>query len=100
MHHAVKRHIACLVITAMLVALYGVPALAQIDQHKEEIQAEAMLADALVVRPLGALSTIAGFAAFIISLPFSAWGGNVDKAYQKMVVEPAKFTFKRPLGEF
>jgi len=67
---------------------------------EEEITTENMVADALIVRPLGVCATILGVGFFIISLPFSALGGNVKEAGKKLIVAPAKFTFKRPLGEF
>jgi len=43
---------------------------------------------------------VVGTAVFIVSLPFSALGGNTKIACQKLVKDPAKFTFKRPLGDF
>jgi hypothetical protein len=67
---------------------------------EEEITTENMVADAIIVRPLGVVATILGAGFFLISLPFSALGGNVKEAGQKLVVAPAKFTFQRPLGEF
>lgn len=73
---------------------------AQAALIQEEITTENMVADALIVRPLGICATILGAGFFIISLPFSALGGNVKEAGQKLVAAPAKFTFKRPLGEF
>ena len=66
----------------------------------DEITTENMVADAIIVRPLGVVATILGAGFFIISLPFSALGGNVKEAGKKLVVAPAKFTFQRPLGEF
>jgi len=41
-----------------------------------------------------------GCAVFIVSLPFSLLGGNTKQASQKLVKDPASFTFVRPLGEF
>ena len=73
---------------------------AQAVLQEEEISTENMVADAIIVRPLGIIATILGVGFFIVSLPFSALGGNVKEAGQKLVVAPAKFTFKRPLGEF
>ncbi len=61
---------------------------------------EAMLADTLVARPVGLVTTVVGSAVYVVSLPFSLLGGNEKQARQKLVVEPAEFTFKRPLGEF
>ena len=73
---------------------------AQATIKDEEISTENMVADALIVRPLGIIATILGAGLFVISLPFSALGKNVKEAGEKLVVAPAKFTFTRPLGEF
>ena len=73
---------------------------AQAAIQDDEISTENMVADALLVRPLGICAVILGAGLFVISLPFSALGGNVKEAGQKLVVAPAKFTFTRPLGEF
>ena len=59
----------------------------------------AMFADGLLVRPLGLGAMVLGAATWVGTLPFSALGGNLDEATQKLVVEPAQFTFTRPLGE-
>jgi hypothetical protein len=36
---------------------------------------------------------------FIASLPFSVLGRNVKTAAKTLMIEPAKFTFVRPLGD-
>ena len=59
----------------------------------------AMLADTVLVRPFMLVSTVVGLATFIVTLPFSALGGNVGEAGNTLVMEPAKYTFVRPLGE-
>ena len=61
---------------------------------------EAMVADTLIARPIGLLTTVVGSAIYVISLPFSLLGGNEEMAREKLVKEPASYTFKRPLGEF
>jgi len=66
----------------------------------ESGSAEAMVADALVARPIGLVSTVVGSAVYVVSLPFSLLGGNEKQAREKLVKEPSAFTFKRPLGEF
>jgi len=58
-----------------------------------------MLADTVLVRPFMLVSTIVGAATFVVTLPFSALGGNIGEAGNTLVVEPAKYTFLRPLGE-
>lgn len=56
--------------------------------------------DLLLVRPLGLVSTVAGTGVFILSLPFTWLGGNVDDAARVLVADPGKYTFVRPLGDF
>jgi hypothetical protein len=71
--------------------------------YKQPVQqrsAAAMAVDAIAVRPLGIVATALGTGLFIVSLPFSALGGNVGEAADALVVAPAKFTFTRPLGEY
>lgn len=60
--------------------------------------AGAMAADLLVARPLGVVLTAVGAATFVVSLPFSALGGNIPAAAQNLVVKPGKATFVRCLG--
>ena len=57
-----------------------------------------MLADTFMVRPFMLVSTVFGVATFVVTLPFSALGGNIGEAGNTLVVEPAKYTFVRPLG--
>lgn len=60
----------------------------------------AMAVDLVLVRPLGMVGTVLGATGFIVSLPFSAAGGNAAEAARKLVVEPVKYVFARPLGHF
>lgn len=69
------------------------------DDKAADVSAEAMIADAVMLRPLGLAATVAGTAMFVVSLPFSLLTKRVDKAAQKLVVAPAKYTFTRPLGQ-
>ncbi|VAW72722.1 hypothetical protein MNBD_GAMMA15-1880 [hydrothermal vent metagenome] len=58
-----------------------------------------MLADAFMIRPFMLVSTIITTATFVVTLPFSAIGGNAGEAAQTLVAEPARYTFVRPLGQ-
>ena len=69
------------------------------DMVNEEPTGGTMLADAFMVRPFMLVGTILGTATFVVTLPFSLLGGNVGEAGKKLVVEPAAYTFVRPLGE-
>jgi len=69
------------------------------DAYPEHPPSEAaMMTDALIVRPLMLGVTAFGLATFIVSLPFTAPGGNVQAAGERLVAEPARETFLRPLG--
>ena len=57
-----------------------------------------MTGDLVVARPAMLAATLIGATVFVLSLPFSAWGGNAEQAAQTLVVEPAKNTFFRCLG--
>jgi hypothetical protein len=70
------------------------------SDEAEEPTAGTMLADTVMVRPLTLVGTAVGVVAFVVTLPFSALGGNVGEAGQILVVDPAKYTFIRPLGVF
>ena len=65
---------------------------------EDEPSALAMTGDLLIARPLGMVITTVGAAAFVVSLPFSAAGGNVGQAADTLVVGPARETFVRCLG--
>lgn len=57
-----------------------------------------MIGDLLIARPLLLVATGIGTAIFLVSLPFSALGGNVKEAANTLVVGPARQTFTRCLG--
>lgn len=58
----------------------------------------AMMGDLIVARPLLIAATIIGAGAFVISLPFTAAGGNMGEAGKALVVDPGKEAFVRCLG--
>jgi len=66
---------------------------------EEERTGGTMLADTFMIRPFMLVGTVLGLATFVVTLPFSALGGNIGEAGNTLVVEPAKYTFVRPLGE-
>jgi len=55
--------------------------------------------DALFYRPVGLAAIPVGTVLFIVTIPFSALGGNVGQAFDNLIVAPAKYTFCRPLGD-
>ena len=100
MRRIAKKSIIFVLAAALVFIPFATAALADTYTNKEDIDAGAMAADFLFARPIGIVSVVAGAAVFIVSLPFSALGGNVKDAAQKLVKDPINFTFKRPLGEF
>lgn len=64
----------------------------------DEPTAMAMAGDLLIARPAGVVLTALGSVAFVVSLPFSAAGGNVSQAAEHLVFRPSKTTFVRCLG--
>jgi len=62
--------------------------------------AAAMVVDVIIGRPAGIVATILGSAVFVLALPFAALSGSVEPVVQTLVVDPFKFTFTRPVGDF
>jgi hypothetical protein len=67
--------------------------------RSEDVSAEAIIADGLLLRPGGIIATVLGTAVFVITLPFSIPTKSVDTAAQRLIVDPARYTFVRPLGQ-
>ncbi len=70
-----------------------------VARTEEDVSAEAIIADGLLLRPAGIVATVLGTAVFVVTLPFSIPTRSVDKAAQKLIVDPARYTFVRPLGQ-
>ena len=97
-HHRFRETTATLLATLMLLTSIMVSA-EEMTTTYQQAQPEYMVADALLLRPMGLAATAIGTAVFIISLPFGLITGSVDQAADALVVEPARYTFVRPLGQ-
>jgi hypothetical protein len=64
----------------------------------EAPKAFSMVGDLLIARPLLIGATVIGAGLFVISLPFTAAGGNIGEAGHALVVEPGAAAFARCLG--
>ena len=60
--------------------------------------AYSMIGDLLIARPFLIVGTAIGAAAFVVSLPFTALGGNVKEAGDALVLAPGREAFVRCLG--
>jgi hypothetical protein len=56
-------------------------------------------ADAVIGRPVGLATTIAGAGVFLVTLPMSAISGSTGEAAWGLVGRPAGWTFMRPFGQ-
>ncbi|WP_250655506.1 hypothetical protein [Alkalimarinus coralli] len=75
-----------------------IPAVGSANAIQETPSALAMTGDALIARPALLAMTVVGSVVYLVSLPFSALGGNAGEAADVLVVGPAKATFVRCLG--
>ena len=88
-----------------MILLAGVLALALLSSRPAEAEDEpphgaAKAFDAMVLRPLGSIATAAGFAFFVCSTPLAGVSGKLEIAWDIFVMNPADYTFRRPLGDF
>ena len=92
--------VSLLMVLVMFFSLVAAPAFAGTETGgSTEYGAEAMVFDTVFLRPFGLLATVFGSAIFVVSLPFSIPGGNTGVAAKKLVADPFRYTFKRPLGQ-
>jgi len=59
-----------------------------------------VISDVALVRPGCFIATILGAAVFVVALPIAAASHSVHKTAHTLVVNPAKATFTRPLGDY
>lgn len=94
-------------VLALTTGLLTLPAHAEVVQQNvsgdptytlEAPPAYAMVGDLLIARPLLIAGTIIGTGVFLVSLPFSALGGNVPEAADALIGQPGREAFVRCLG--
>ena len=106
-----RRRLLVVTMTIMLAATWGsIPAAGEMPYSlekaergfivppKSEPSSSVVAADALIGRPVGLLTTLAGTGALILTLPFTAPSHSVDTAAWGLVGRPGSWTFVRPLG--
>jgi len=92
--------VSCLLLISLLVnPLHVLTAATEKTPDREQNSPAAMTIDLVLLRPLGLVATLGGTLIFVVSSPFSALGGNIEEAWNSLVVTPAEYTFKRPLGD-
>jgi hypothetical protein len=98
-----KPHLVTMVLIATLLIACPLthaepPAVPERGEGSADVSTLAIIGDLLIIRPLGLVATGLGCVAFAVALPFSAAAGNTEEMAQKLVFEPANFSFRRPLG--
>lgn len=97
----------CAAVLALTTGLLALPAQAEVVQQNvsgnpayafEAPKGYAMAGDLIIARPLLIAATVIGAGLFVISLPFTAAGGNIGEAGKALVVEPGAAAFVRCLG--
>lgn len=98
--HAVGL-LAVVIMTAQTLA-YGQTMPLSYDQEQalREPNGSEQFVDAVLGRPLGLFALALGAVTYVVSLPFSLPSHSADSAAKGLVVGPAEWTFKRPLGRF
>jgi len=93
-----KRSLVLLVLPFFLLTFAAAPAFAQDEGDPAEML--YIIFDFAVARPAGLGVTVLGAAFFLVTLPVSAALQEHEKILRVFIIEPADFTFLRPLGEF
>lgn len=90
----------CAASAVFALASFAAQAQSSLESIDETPSAAAMAFDFVVVRPLGIVATVAGIGLFVAQIPLSIVQGEPPlEPAKKFIVEPAKYTFARPLGE-
>lgn len=93
-----KKVLIMIVSTFFIITLVTTPTLAQ--DPRSELSGTAMAFDFVVLRPLGIATTVIGCGFFVVTLPFTVWSKKrIKHSGYAFVVEPASYTFVRPLGK-
>lgn len=91
----------CIAVALALALLLTSPGIqAQQDNTVSGDRATDMVVDVVVMRPLGLAATVIGTVLTVVALPFTIPSGSVEASAQELIVKPAEYTFKRPLGDF
>lgn len=104
-----KRFLLLFAIVCLLAGMIATPAVAKrvppppVTDDDEYVESspsgDAILADVLVVRPLGIVACIVGLGGSFVTMPFAASSNTGDRVGRALLQEPFDYTFRRPLGD-
>ncbi|WP_373500228.1 hypothetical protein [Desulfococcus sp.] len=96
-----QQTLILILIAALMVVPFGSSALAEDTfTETEETTGGQMAVDLLLMRPAGIAATLVGSVVFVLALPFTLISGDTQHSLDKLIKEPGKYTFDRPLGYF
>lgn len=84
-------------VTLSVASLSPAMAATEIDESEFGPTYDSMVADAVVGKPLGLMAVAGGAAAWLVSLPFTIFTGDVVQAREKLIDEPF-YAMDRCLG--
>jgi O-antigen/teichoic acid export membrane protein len=90
--------VVALFVVFFLLFQAGSPAAVENDEAVNKEDYSLALLDLVVARPVGIGLTALGLGAFVVWSPVSMITETSHDAWNKFVVNPACYTFKRPLG--
>jgi hypothetical protein len=93
------KYLSVFTAAMLLFAAVGLPHASAGERELRNPTVGNTFIDAIAYRPVGLVSIPVGAVLFVLTLPFSAIGGNVGTSFDNLVVTPARFTFVRPLGD-
>jgi len=102
MKNSHRKLISCLMAAVLAfgsLSMAGLASAGETYDFNSKPKSGEILIDMFFMRPVMLVGTVIGAAVFIVSLPFSALGGNVGDSADTLVMEPAHYTFLRPLGD-
>ncbi len=95
-----RKAAAVLLIFALAISFSAAPLQAADGWGSQEASVDAMILDAVFIRPLGLVSMVGGTAVFVVTIFFTVPSGSANQAADRLISDPARYTFARPLGVF
>lgn len=66
---------------------------------EEKPEAEEVIGDVILLRPLGFCALVFGTVVYIVSLPGAMITKSTEQTAEVLVKDPFRYTFQRPIGE-
>jgi hypothetical protein len=60
---------------------------------------ELIIADVLIMRPIGMVACVVGLVGAAVAWPFAAMTNSCDRVCNQLIHKPFNYTFARPLGQ-